>query len=181
VDSQGQPVAREQTGEIVLKGQGLMKGYFGEPEAAQERLRSQGFRTRDMGRVDASGEIALLGRLDDILKIAGHKINPLEVEATLNHHPAVAESAVLGLPDPRGILELELHAFVVLRKSTAPTSSELLAHCRQYLEPYKVPNGIHFCTSFPKSSLGKIQRQLLFAEQAPKFTPPKGDRYASTD
>src|SRR3989442_1206425 len=169
VDGQGQPVAQGQAGEIVLKGRGLMKGYWGDPSAAQERVRSRGLRTGDIGRVEGEGEVALLGRMDDVLKVAGHKISPREVEVTLNRHPAVRESAVLGLPDPRGILEQELHAFVVLRKDVASSASQLLAHCRQSLEPHKVPARIHFRTSLPKSPLGKVQRHLLITEHSANF------------
>jgi long-chain acyl-CoA synthetase len=180
VDSQDQPVAQGQTGEIVLRGRGLMKGYWGDPPAAQERLRSRGLRTGDMGRVECGGEVALLGRLDDVLKVAGHKISPLEVERTLNRHPAVRESVVAGLPDPGGIMEQELHAFVVLRTDAASSASELLAYCRQSLEPHKVPARIHLLASLPKSPLGKVQRQLLIPEHSTNFGPSEGNCHAGS-
>lgn len=174
VDGQGQPVAPGQTGEIVLKGRGLMRGYWGDSDAAQEKLKSQGFRTGDLGQVEEIGKIALLGRLDGVLKVGGRKVNPFEVEMTLKRHPAVAESVVVGQPDPRGVLEQELHAFVVLKKVATVKASDLLVHCRQFLEPYKIPARIHFRASLPKSPLGKVQRHMLVAEQAANLSSGKG-------
>ncbi len=161
VDKDGHPVRDGETGEILLTGSGLMRGYWGQPVSEQERLATHGFRTGDMGRADGRGNVELLGRLDDILKIGGHKVNPREIETVINQHPAVGESVIVGLPDPQGILELTLHAYVVLKKGASCTSAELTAHCRKCLELYKVPVKTHFCSSFPKTPLGKIQRHLV--------------------
>lgn len=181
IDGQGQPVAKGQTGEIVLRGTGLMRGYWRTPPAEQERLRNQGFRTGDIGRVDSNGKVALLGRLDHVLKIGGRKVDPIDVETVLNRHPTVVESVVTGLPDPRGIFELELHAFVVLRSDATTKETELLAHCRQQLEPYKIPVRIHFRTSLPKSAVGKVQRHLLAVEQAAPLSAARAEYHASAD
>ena len=184
VDNQGQPVAKGQTGEIVLRGNGLMKGYWrpSSGEAEVHHRDEQWFRTGDLGRIDADGEIALLGRMDDVLKVGGRKVNPFEVEAVLNSHPIVVEAVVAGLPDPRGILEQELHAYVVLRRGATVSEAELLSHCRQQLEPYKVPAGVHFRLSLPKSSVGKVQRHVLANEQFMRaITPTKEQCHASAD
>src|SRR2546425_9740669 len=149
VDSQDQPVAQGQTGEIVLKGRGLMKGYWGDPPAAQERLRSRGLRTGDMGRVECGGDVALLGRLDDVLKVAGYKISPLEVERTLNRHPAVRESVVAGLPGPGGVLEQEIHPLLVVRADAAPRASQLFAFSPPTLGAPQVPAPGHPLSSLP--------------------------------
>ena len=167
VDTQGQPVARGETGEILLRGSGLLKGYWGDSPEAVARIKNQGFRTGDMGLMHLDGDVQLMGRIDDILKVGGHKINPREVEAVLQRHPSVAEAVLVGLPDPLKILEVELHAFVIPRIGTTPVAAELIVHCRQHLEPYKVPARIHFRASFPKTSLGKIQRHLV-TKQAQK-------------
>lgn len=164
VDSQGQPVARGETGEIVLKGSGLLKGYWGDSPDALAGIKEHGFRTGDMGLLDENGEVQLMGRIDDILKVGGHKINPREVEAVLLRHSSVAEAVIVGLADPLKILEAKLHAFVVPREGTAALDAELIAHCRQHLEPYKVPAKIHFRTSLPKTAVGKIQRRLVAQE-----------------
>jgi acyl-coenzyme A synthetase/AMP-(fatty) acid ligase len=117
-----------------------------------------------MGLMEASGDVQLMGRMDDILKVGGHKVNPREVEAVLQRHPNVAEAVLVGLADPQKIMEVRLHAFVVPRKDTAPTAAELVAHCRLHLEPYKVPASIQLRASFPKTLLGKIQRHLVTQE-----------------
>ncbi|PYU84074.1 MAG: hypothetical protein DMG51_11065 [Acidobacteria bacterium] len=164
VDGQGQPVAHGETGEILLRGSGLLKGYLGDSQEALTSIKNNGFRTGDMGMMEANGDIQLMGRMDDILKVGGHKINPREVEAVLQRHPNVAEVVLVGLADPRKIMEVKLHAFVVPRKDAAPTAAELVAHCRLHLEPYKVPASIQFRGSFPKTPLGKIQRHLVTQE-----------------
>lgn len=160
VDQSGRRVANGEVGEIVLKGQGLMKGYWGHPET-EKVLKQEGFRTGDLGRLESPDEIALLGRVDNVLKIGGRKVSPIEVETVLNQYPQVAESAVTGRPDPRGILETELHAFVVLHKGAKIKDEVLIEHCQTYLEPYKVPTRIHLVSSLPKSSVGKVQRHVL--------------------
>jgi long-chain acyl-CoA synthetase len=164
VDGPGQPVAHGETGEILLRGSGLLKGYWGDSPEALTRITNDGFRTGDMGLMEASGDVQLMGRMDDILKVGGHKVNPREVEAVLQRHPNVAEAVLVGLADPQKIMEVRLHAFVVPRKDTAPTAAELVAHCRLHLEPYKVPASIQFRASFPKTPLGKIQRHLVTQE-----------------
>ncbi len=161
VDADGRPVTPGEIGEIKLRGRGLMKGYWGRPRSEYQALRNDGFRTGDMARVDTNGDVVLLGRIDAMLKVGGRKVNPSEVEMALNRHSGVVESAVAGVPDPNGILENELHAFVVLHRGATLTETELLAHCRQLIEPYKVPARIHFRTSLPKSPVGKILRHAL--------------------
>jgi len=160
MDQSGRKVDGGEIGEIVLKGKGLMKGYWRYPES-EKMLKQEGFRTGDLGRRDSSGEIALLGRVDSVLKIGGRKVVPSEVETVLNQCPEVAECAVAGRPDPRGILETELHAFVVLHKGAKINDTILIEHCRTHLEPYKVPARIHLVGSLPKSSIGKVQRHVL--------------------
>jgi long-chain acyl-CoA synthetase len=166
VDARGEPVASAETGEILLTGPGLLKGYWGDSEEALAKIKSQGFRTGDMGFKEANGDVQLMGRIDDILKVGGHKINPREVEAVLQRHQAVVEAVLVGLADPQKIMEAKLHAFIILREGMAPTDEELLAHCRKHLEPYKVPTSFQFRKSFPKTTLGKIQRHLVAQEAA---------------
>jgi len=174
VDGQGQEVASGETGEILLIGSGLLKGYWGDSPEALKRLANNGFRTGDMGVMEANGDVQLMGRMDDILKIGGHKINPREVEAVLQRHPSVLEAVLIGLADPCKIMEAKLHALVVLRKDSVVTQEELVAHCRLHLEPYKVPASIQFRTSFPKTPLGKIQRHLV-AQEAIRDSAPSGE------
>ncbi len=167
VDSQGQPVKHGESGEIRLKGRGLMKGYWGQSDHEHARIAAEGFRTGDMGRINRNGQPELLGRLDDVLKVGGRKVIPQEVEMVLNRQPDVAESAVVGLPDPAGIFEHTLHAFVVLKRAFEPAvEKRILAHCREHLEPHKVPAHVHFRKSLPKSAVGKILRHEIQFEPA---------------
>jgi excisionase family DNA binding protein len=167
IDEHGAALPPGQTGEILLRGPGLMKGYWGQSEKDIAALKAEGFRTGDMGMIDERGDVALLGRRDDMLKVGGHKVNPAEVEAVLRRHAAVSECAVIGLADPNGVFETKLHAFIVpVSKGEAPGERELEAHCRNYLESFKVPAHFHFQHSLPKSSVGKILRQALRATTA---------------
>jgi long-chain acyl-CoA synthetase len=162
IDELGIPVAKGVAGEIHLKGRGLMKGYRGQSAAEMAALSEHGFRTGDMAMIDKKGDVALLGRLDDMLKVGGHKVNPSEVEAVLKQHHSVAECAVVGMADPKAIFETQLHAFVVPRNNGgAFNEKDLTSHCRRHLESYKVPARIHCRNSLPKSPVGKILRHAI--------------------
>lgn len=162
----GGPTPRGETGEIVLEGRGLMKGYW--KGSATDGPLTGGFRTGDMARVATDGSFEILGRADQMLKIRGKKVNPIEVETVLSRHPGVAECAVVGLRDPRGLLELELNAFVVASRGANVTEDDLSEWCRKHLETYKLPARIHLRSSLPKSPVGKILRPALAAEYAPR-------------
>jgi len=161
VDSNGLPVNQGETGEILISGAGLFQGYWGDSSDAQNVLKVFGFRTGDLGMMDENGRIQLIGRLDDIIKVGGHKIHPREIEAVLQRHPGVAEAVVTGHRDPRASLGCVLQAFVVRKKGFVVCDTELLAHCQEHLELYKVPATVCFRESFPKTALGKIQRRLV--------------------
>jgi long-chain acyl-CoA synthetase len=141
-----------------------MQGYWGWSEAERVSLKRDGFLTGDAGRIAENGEIELIGRVDDVLKIGGRKVNPKEVESVLGRHPQVCESAVIARADSQGILEHTLHAFVVRKAGSALQTSDLLTYCREFLEPYKVPHSISFRDALPKSSMGKILKQSLVAQ-----------------
>jgi long-chain acyl-CoA synthetase len=165
VDNQDKQVAPGETGEILLKGSGLLKGYWGDSKDALEKIKQSGFHTGDMGLSETNGDVQLMGRIDDILKVGGHKINPREVEAVLARHPNISEAVLVGLADPKKIMEAKLHALIILRGDAAPSTEDLIAHCRKHLEPYKVPATYQVRTTpFPKTPLGKIQRHLVTKE-----------------
>lgn len=161
VDSNGHSVKPGETGEILISGAGLFQGYWGDSINEQNALKTRGFRTRDLGMLDENGKIQLIGRLDDIIKVGGHKIHPREIEAVLQGHPGVAEAIVGGYRGPGASLGCMLQAFVVRKQGVSVSGSELLAHCQAHLELYKVPATICFRESFPKTALGKIQRHLV--------------------
>ena len=158
VDPAGRDVGPGETGEILIHGEGLMVGYWGSADQQRQDLAQFGFRTGDRGRVNDCGEITLEGRLDEILNIGGRKVHPLEVETVLNQHPAVAESAVTTAPDPAGITEVRLEAVVVLRPGASASERILLDHCREHLEPHKVPAVFFYVDLLPKTATGKILR-----------------------
>jgi acyl-CoA synthetase (AMP-forming)/AMP-acid ligase II len=160
VHRSGCAVAPGETGEIVIRGRGLMLGYWA-PARPGQSIQEQGFHTGDMGRLHPDGAVELLGRLDEVVKIGGRKVNPVELELVLQRHPSVQEAAVVGVPDPSGILENVLHAYVVPRPDATLCLTDLAAHCRCQLEFYKVPVRIHIRRSLPKSPLGKLVRSEL--------------------
>ncbi len=157
VDEKGRAVAPGGTGEIVIRGEGLMVGYFGAGDRDLALLLSRGFHTGDMGLVTGDGAIALVGRLDDLIKVGGRKVVPQEIEAVLNLHPAVAESAVFGVPDGAGGT-LRLEAMVVAR-GPCPRAEELALHCKEHLDAWKVPAVFAFAEALPRTAGGKIARQ----------------------
>ncbi len=161
VDGNGFPVHAGESGEILISGSGLFHGYWGDPAETQAALKKHGFRTGDMGRVDENGKIQLMGRLDDMLKVGGHKIHPREIEAVLQRHPSVAEAVVAGCSAPAKKTNSALRAFVIPKKGLIVSEKELLAYCREHLELYKVPASICLRESFPRTALGKIQRALI--------------------
>lgn len=160
VDRDGRQVGVGQSGEILISGPGLFKGYWGDSLEVQAALKTRGFRTGDMGAVDENGRVRLMGRLDDMIKVGGHKIHPREIETVLQGHPSVAEVIVAKNSDGNG-LESTLRAYVVRKRGHMVSDAELISHCREHLELYKVPASILFRQSFPKTSLGKTERRLV--------------------
>ena len=149
--------AHAERGEICVRGPGVFAGYF-ENDAANEKAFRQGwFHTGDLGFLDTRGFLHITGRASDMFISGGSNIYPREVEEALLTHPAVAECAVLGLPDPRwgesGV------ACIVLRAPTEP--AELLHHLEERLARYKHPRSFVFWADLPKSAYGKVPKQLL--------------------
>ena len=149
--------AHAERGEICVRGPGVFAGYF-ENDAANEKAFRQGwFHTGDLGFLDTRGFLHITGRASDMFISGGSNIYPREVEEALLTHPAVAECAVLGLPDPRwgesGV------ACIVLRAPTEP--AELLHHLEERLARYKHPRSFVFWADLPKSAYGKVPKPLL--------------------
>ncbi len=149
---------------------GVYRDTWGDPGSVERHLRGDWYVTGDRGYVDADGYFWFVGRADDVIISAGYRIGPFEVESALVEHPAVAEAAVVGSPDPvRGQI---IKAFVVLATGQAP-SPELIAtlqdHVRRVTAPYKYPREIEFVAELPKTISGKIRRiDLREAERRKK-------------
>jgi len=111
---------------------------------------------------EPSGAIRLLGRTSvDVLKSGGYKISALEIEAALREHPAVADVAVIGVPDPTGTWGDIVTACVVPRPGAAPSLEELKAFARDRLAVYKVPRALRLCAELPRNAMGKVQKKRL--------------------
>jgi acetyl-CoA synthetase len=164
VDEQGEPVAPGEVGEIVASRADptLFLGYWGNLGVPESLALGAFIRTRDLARMDADGYIWYQGRNDDLIKSAGYRIGPAEVEDTLLRHPAVAEAAVVASPDKeRGAI---VKAFIRLRDGFQPSDDLVLALqqlVKHELAAYKYPRAIEFVDAFPLTSSGKIRRGEL--------------------
>ena len=148
-------------GEIAFRSSSLTKGYLGLDKVNAIAFAGGHFATGDLGRIDAEGNIYIRGRSKLIIEVAGHKVDPLEIEEMLLSHPAVAEVVVVGLPDPR-TGEQRLKAAVVKADDVEPDA--LIRYARERLSPQKVPALIEFRDAIPKSATGKILRGKLIED-----------------
>jgi acyl-CoA synthetase (AMP-forming)/AMP-acid ligase II len=143
-----------------------MQGYWNRPDATRAVLSPDGvLLTPDLGRLDDSGLLYLLGRIDEVINRGGEKVSPEEVEGVLCQHPGVGAAAVFAVPDPAGVLGEVVHAVVVCRPGTTVTTQELIQHAAARLESYKVPRAIEFAEHLPRALLGKMQRGRLRARR----------------
>jgi len=142
-----------------------MRRVYGEPKRFKNTYFAQFpgvYTTGDGARVDDDGYYWLMGRIDDVIKISGHRIGTAEVESALVSHPSVAEAAVVGMPHE--IKGQSIYAFVTLRvdeKKSDDLKKELVAHVRQEIGPIATPDKIQFADGLPKTRSGKIMRRLL--------------------
>ncbi len=157
--SSGTPLPPGEAGEIVVRGPGNFKGYWNNPEATAQTLRGGWVHTGDMGRLDADGYLTFMGRFKEMIKVSGYSVFPEEVEGILARHPAVAQAAVIGVPDP--VKGEVVRAFVVRRPGQAADAEALAAWCRDSMAPYKVPREVRFLDALPATGAGKVLRRLL--------------------
>lgn len=165
VGEDGRPCPPGAEGEIRVRGPTLFEGYHEDPDATARAWADGWLRTGDRGRLDAEGNLWVLGRLGRRIHSGGVKVDPSEVEAVVELHPAVAESCVVGLPDPEwGEV---VAAGVVLRPGAAASAPDLVEFCRGRLAPFKRPKQIRILAALPRGPLGKVQcaavAQLLTA------------------
>jgi fatty-acyl-CoA synthase len=145
-------------GEVVMRGNNVMKGYYRDPEATARAFRGGWFHSGDLGVMHPDGYIELRDRAKDIIISGGENISTIEVEQILLQHPAVLECAVVGIPDPHWGETPK--AFITLRPGMGVTAEELVAFCRERIARYKVPRAVEF-GELPKTSTGKIQKFVL--------------------
>ena len=154
---------QDNTGEILLRGPNVMLGYLDDPAATKEAIDADGWlHTGDVGRLDEGRNLTVTDRLKDMYICGGFNVYPAEVEQVLARLPAVAESAVIGVPDGR--LGEVGKAFVVTRPGQELTAAEVIAHCRERLANFKVPRQVEFRPALPRNPSGKALKRLLRQE-----------------
>ena len=171
VSEEGEPVTGEEVGEIVARGPRMMSGYWRQDEATGDTIRSGWLYTGDLGWQDDDGYIYLAGRARDFIKRGGEMISPEEVEQTLAEHPAVAEAAVIGVPDLEWGEEVRA---VVVRETDSVDESDLIEFCRQRLAGYKRPRSVVFIDALPRNVMGKVMKRDL-RDQFDYPVTPSGD------
>ncbi len=166
VDENGNEVARDgQTlGEITVRGNVVMKGYYNDTEATNAAIKNGWFHTGDAAVVHPDGYVEIRDRFKDVIISGGENISSVEIEGCLLRHPAVQEVAVVGMPHQR--LGESPHAFVVLRQGGRTTEDELKLHVRNGLAHFKTPQWISFVEELPKTATGKVQKFVLRAGKA---------------
>jgi fatty-acyl-CoA synthase len=153
------PCDGKSIGEIVARGDGIMEGYWKQPESSAEALRGGWFHTGDMATVDEDGYFLVVDRKKDIIVSGGENISSLELEKVILAHPAVLEACVIPVPD--GKWGEVPRALVVLKPNTSATEPELLEFSRSHLAHYKCPRAVDFVESLPKTGTGKILKRDL--------------------
>lgn len=158
-DEEGNEVQPGEIGEIVVKSQQSMIGYWNAPELTADTIKDGWIFTRDMGYLDETGYVYLVDRKSDMIITGGFNVYPREIEETIYEHPAVMEAAVVGTPDPKWVETVK--AFVVLRPGQSATEEEIIAFCKDKLASYKKPTTVEFIDTLPKTAVGKVLRRAL--------------------
>lgn len=176
VNDRGERVGPGTVGELVVRGSHVMRGYWERPEETARALRpgpnldENVLYTGDLFTMDDEGYLYFVGRKDDVIKTRGEKVSPKEVEAVLYSLPAVAEAAVVGVPDD--VLGQAVKAVIVLAPGANCTEQDILRHCAEHLEGFMVPRSVEFCEVLPKTMTGKIETRSLRGRMM-----PDGDAY----
>jgi fatty-acyl-CoA synthase len=161
VDADGREVPwdGQTVGEIVVRGNVVMEGYYHDPEATDRAMGDGWFHTGDAAVVHPDGYAEIRDRLKDVIISGGENISSIEVEGTLLRHPAIREVAIVGLPHEKW--GETPHAFVVLHEGASATEDDIVAFAREHLAHFKAPSGVTFVGELPKTATGKIQKFVL--------------------
>jgi len=160
VDDEGRPLPPGEVGELWVRTEGRMVGYWGAPDLTAQVVDEEGwYHTGDLAVMDEEGYLRIVGRKKDMIIRGGRNIYPEKIERHLMTHPAVREAAVVGVP--RGLGGEEVWAFVIPEDGTDLTSRQVREHCRGVLEPYEIPQVVRIVDDFPRSSTGKPQKFRL--------------------
>jgi long-chain acyl-CoA synthetase len=159
VDEEDRDVPDGMLGEIVLRGDNVLKGYHNNPDATSVAFRNGWFHTGDVGYRDADGFYFIVDRKSDMIIRGGENIYPREIDEVLYQHPAVAAAAAIGVPDP--LYGEDVASFIVLKEGKEATEDEIIAFCRERLADYKCPKTVRFVEEIPKGPTGKLLKREL--------------------
>ena len=162
VDDDDNEVADGELGEIVLRGENILKGYYKDEEATRTAFRNGWFHTGDVGYRDADGFYYIVDRKSDMIIRGGENIYPREIDEVLYQHPAVASAATIGVPDQ--LYGEEVAAFVVLKSEREVAEDDIIAFCKERLADFKCPKTIRIVTEIPKGPTGKLLKRELARE-----------------
>jgi acyl-CoA synthetase (AMP-forming)/AMP-acid ligase II len=178
VDEGDQPAAPGVVGEIVARGANVMLGYWKNPELTAVRLRGGWLHTGDLGTLDEDGFLYIVGRADDMIITGGENVHPREVEEVIVTHPAVAQCAVVGLPDPAW--GEQVTAFVVCRAGQSATAEDIVSLCEERLAGYKRPRRVEFRDSLPMTLVGKVSHRQIREAETQMSTSNRGPSSTAT-
>ncbi|MBC8176152.1 MAG: AMP-binding protein [Deltaproteobacteria bacterium] len=160
IDTTGKEVSRGTQGEIMIRGDNVMKGYYKAPDKTAEALEPDGWlHTGDLGHMDQDGFVFVTGRIKELIIKGGENIAPREIDDVLYKHPAILDAAAVGIPDDT--YGEEIMACVTVKQGVSVTEEELLDHCLEHLGKFKTPKVIKIMDELPKGPSGKIQRLKL--------------------
>jgi acyl-CoA synthetase (AMP-forming)/AMP-acid ligase II len=160
VDEERRDLPPGEVGELAVRGESVMLGYYQAPELTARVKDENGWLyTGDLARIDEKGYLRIVGRAKDVIIRGGQNIYPAEIEGYLSSHPKIEDAAVVGVPSAVG--GESVWAFVRLKENAQMTIQEVLDHCRGTLEPYKIPSQVRFVSELPQAETGKSQKFKL--------------------
>ena len=162
VDEEDREVKPGELGEIVLRGENILKGYYKNEEATAKAFRGGWFHTGDVGYRDSDGFFYIVDRKSDMIIRGGENIYPREIDEVLYQHPAVAAAATIGVPD--SLYGEDVAAVIVLKDGERVTEDEIIEFCRSHLADYKCPKTVRIVDEIPKGPTGKLLKRELAKE-----------------
>jgi fatty-acyl-CoA synthase len=159
VNDEGMPLPPNQVGELVCRGPNVMQGYYKNTEATKEAIKDEWLYTGDLATVDEDGYFYIVDRKKDMIVSGGENIYPREIEEVLFRHPAIADVAVVGIPD--SIWGESVKAFVVTKEGETVTEKEVIDFCKKHLASYKKPKQVSFISTIPRNPSGKVLKRIL--------------------
>jgi len=166
VNVKGEEVKPGQIGEIVIRSEQVMTGYWNNPDLTAQTIKNGWLHTGDLATVDEDGYIYIVDRQKDMIISGGENVYPREIEELLYVHPGVRECAVIGVPHPKWVEAV--HAVIVLKEQQKAAEEEIIAYCKEHIAGYKVPKSVEFVDTLPKNPSGKILKNVLRERYWPK-------------